>query len=83
MNKMTPTLSAEQDKFAEKFLCWVVLGSTLNDGSELRWNVGDGKLPNIEKVKSFLLASNARIRLQTLQEVIEMCEVEKRLSDKK
>lgn len=59
---MTNTLSAEQEKFEEEFLYWVILGSTLNDGSELRWNVGDGKLPN------------QRVRLQTLQEVQGMCE---------
>ena len=76
--KMKNTLSAEQEKFEEEFLYWVVLGSTLNDGSELRWNVGDGRLPNIKKIKSFLLASNARIRLQTLQEVQVMIEGEKK-----
>lgn len=48
------TLQQESDKdFDEKFLYWVILGSTLNNGSELRWNVGDGRMPDIDKIKSF------------------------------
>lgn len=44
-------------QFDEKFLYWVVLGSTLNDGSELRWNVGDDQMPSIKEVKKFLLSA--------------------------
>jgi len=59
-----------EKKFDEKFLYWVVLGSTLNDGSELRWNVGEGKMPDIKSIKSFirsLLSSQA-------QEIWELAE---------
>ena len=55
MKDLTPSETETLKMFDEKFLYWVVLGSTLNDGSELRWNVGEGKLPNIEAIKDFLL----------------------------
>lgn len=42
-------------RFEKQFCYWVVLGSTLKDGSKLEWNVPDGKIPNINKIKAFLL----------------------------
>jgi hypothetical protein len=66
-------MTIEQRKikeFREKFLYWVVLGSTLNDGSELRWNVGDGKLPNIEDIESFLLQTILETREEVCKELI-------------
>ncbi len=48
-------------KFEEKFLYWVVLGSTMNGGSELRWNVGEDEMPSIEKIKSYLAQSSQAI----------------------
>lgn len=46
-----------EKEFEKQFLYTVVLGSTLNDGNALRWNVGDGKMPDIDKIKSFLKQS--------------------------
>ena len=60
---MEPTNETWKKRFDEKFLYWVVLGSTLNDGSELRWNVGEGKMPDIDVIKSFI--SEERKRAQT------------------
>lgn len=46
--------SGWEARFDKEFLYWVVMGSTLNNGSELRWNVGDGKMPNINTIKDFI-----------------------------
>lgn len=51
---MTPLqnkIEEAKKRFDEKFLYWVVLGSTLNDGSELGFTM---ECRRIEKIKSFL-----------------------------
>lgn len=67
-------------EFDEKFLYSVVLGSTLNDGSELRWNVGDGKMPSIDNIKSFLQEKLAQVRQEQKERDAEIArEQEKKL----
>lgn len=67
VTKVTPHWSTQQPKasweksFDKKFLYWVVLGSTLNDGSELRWNVGEGKMPDIKAIKAFISQAIAEV----------------------
>ena len=75
-------LSAEQEKFEEEFIGEYDI---VNDGQNEPYITGvmDKSLYSVDglmdKARAFLRSSNARIRLQTLQEVIEMCENEKRL----
>ena len=78
---MTTILSAEQDKFAEGFIAEYDI---VNDGTNEPYITGvmDENIYSVdclmEKVNIFLLASNQRVRLQTLQEVRGMIGEEKK-----
>lgn len=63
-------------EFDDKFLYWVVLGSTMNDGSELRWNVGEDQMPSIEKIKSFILLALSSQRKQIAEWLLQQVDGE-------
>ena len=76
-------LSAEQEKFEEEFIGEYDI---VNDGQNEPYITGvmDKSLYSVDglmdKARAFLRSSNARIRLQTLQEVMGMIEGELELS---
>jgi len=75
-----------EKEFDDEFLYWVVLGSTLNDGSKQKWNVRDGEMPDFKKIKRFISKaisqSKSDTRREIREEIIQKLEIQKNVLEK-